>query len=257
MQTQAAFSAEQRVITNTRLGVRPVAPLTIDQYERAYARPLLAFCTFAADRPDAIIYESVSDQERNERAVILRTGRTVESREWRPDNRFLFRAEQIDDVARVYGRWMHLWDEARAEIATFVDAISEGSTYSRARLLAGVAALEAYWRTRLQFDEQGAKRKGSSLVGKLKMLRTHAAIPPMLIGATNANLNLLVAARNLYAHLDQTIVDVTDDEIDDQLMENCRRAAALLQACLLRDLDIEPTRAEGMFEEHLANWPLT
>jgi hypothetical protein len=256
MQTQAAHSAEQRVITSTRLGVRPAAPLTVEQFERAYARPLLAFCTLAADRPDAIIHEAVSDKERRERAVILRAGRTVEPREWQPDDRFLFRAEQIDDVARVYARWMDLWEEASVEIATFVDAISEGNTFSRARLLAGVAALEAYWRTRLQLDEQGQRRKGSSLIAKLKMLRDYAAIAPELIGATNANLKLIAAARNLYAHLDQTIVDLSDEEIDDYLVENCRRAAALLQACLLRDLEIPAAKAQGMFEEHLSNWPL-
>lgn len=256
MHTQAAFSAEQRVITGTRLNVRPSAPLTIAQFERSYGRPLLAFCTLAADRPDAIIHESVSDNERQERAVILRAGRTVEPREWRRDNRFLFRAEQLDDVARVYGRWMELWDEASVEIATFVDAISEGTTFSRARLLAGVAALEAYWRTRLRFDEHGKKRKGTSLVDKLKAIRAYTAIEPGLIGASNANLKLIAAARNLYAHLDQTIVQLTDEQIDDHLVENCRRGAALLQACLLRDLDIEPAKAHAMFEEHLVNWPL-
>lgn len=256
METEAAFSAEQRVTTSTHLGVRPHEPLTIDQYERAYARPLLAFTTFAADRPDAIIYESVSDKSRRELAVILRAGRTVEPREWRPDNRFLFRAEEIDDVVVTYGRWMELWEDASVEIATFVDAISEGSTFSRARLLAGAAALEAYWRTRLQINEHGRRRTGSSLVEKFKMLRTYAAIDPELIGATNANLKVLAAGRNLYSHLDQTIVKLTAEEIDDQLVENCRRASALLQACLLRDLDVEPAKAQAMFEKHLANWPL-
>lgn len=257
MQTTFTHGPEQRVVTSTRLGVRPAQPMTLDELERSYARPLLAFCTFAADRPDAIVHEAVSDKERREQAIILRSGRTVEPREWRPDNRFLFRAEQIDDVSRLYGRWMKLWDEASVEIATFVDAISEGNTYNRARLLAGVAALEAYWRTRLQFDEDGNKRKGSSLVDKLKMLRAYTAIDPNLIGATNANLRLLAAARNLYAHLDQTIVNLTDEQVDDHLLDNCRRAAALLQGCLLRDLNIEPPKAQAMFEEHLSNWPLS
>lgn len=257
METAAAFSAEQRVITSTRLGVRPTEPLTIAQYERAYARPLLAFSTLAADRPDAITHEVVSDKERQERAIILRAGRTVATREWKPDDRFLFRADEIDDVSRVYGRWMDLWDEAGVEIATFVDAISEGTTFSRARLLAGVAALEAYWRTRLRLDDQGKKRRGTSLIGKLKMVRDYAQVEPKLIGATNANLKLIAAARNLYAHLDQTIVDLSDDEIDDHLVENCRRAAALLQASLLRDLDVPPEQAQAMFERHLMNWPLT
>lgn len=72
METEAAFSAEQRIVTSTQLSVRPAEPLTVDAYERAYGRPLLAFCTFAADRPDAIIHESVSDKDRNERAVTAR-----------------------------------------------------------------------------------------------------------------------------------------------------------------------------------------
>lgn len=152
---------------------------------------------------------------------------------------------------------MDLWDEASVEIATFVDAISQGSTFSRARLLAAVAALEAYWRTRLKHDAHGNKRKGTSLVDKLKELRAYSAVDAALLGTSNANLKLMVAARNLYAHLDQEIVKLTDEQIDDHLVDNCRRAAALLQACLLRDFDIPPARAQAMFDEHLANWPLT
>jgi len=257
MQTTFTHGPEQRVVTTTRLGVRPAKRMTLRELERGYGRPLLAFSTFAADRPDAIIHEAISDKERREQAVILRSGRTVQPREWRPDNRFLFRAEQLDDVVRVYARWMELWDEASVEIATFVDVISEGNTYSRARLLAAVAALEAYWRTRLRFDEDGNKRKSSSLVDKLKMLRSYTAIDSDLIGSTNANLKVLAAARNLYAHLDQTIVNLTDEQIDDQLVDNCRRASALLQGCLLRDLYIEPPDAQAMFEKHLSNWPLS
>ncbi len=256
METQVAFSAEQRVVTDTQLGVRPAEPLTVAQLERRYARPLLAFSTLAADRPDAIIHESVSDAKRKEHAVILRAGRVERPRPWEPDARFLFRAEQIDDVARIYGRWMALWREASAEIATFVDALSEGNTFSRPRLLAGVAALEAYWRTRLSIDEHGAKRKGTGLFEKLKMLRTHAGVDPRVIGATNTNLKMLVAARNLYAHLSQVVVELPEGAIDDRLVENCRIAAALLQACLLRDLDVPPPDIAGMFKEHLASWPL-
>jgi hypothetical protein len=59
---------------------------------------LLAFCTFAANRRDAIMYESVSDMARKERAVNLRAGRTVDPHAWRHGNRFLFRAEQINYV---------------------------------------------------------------------------------------------------------------------------------------------------------------
>jgi len=219
MDTEVAFSAEQRVVTDTHLGVRPVEPLSIEQFERSYARPLLAFCTLAADRPDAIIYEAVSDRDRRERAVVLRAGRMVRPRPWEPDQSYLFRAEQIDGVARVYGRWMELWREASAEIATFVDALSEGNRFSRARLLASVVALEAYWRTRLSYDENGGKRKGTSLLDKLKMLRSHTGIDPGLIGATNANLTMLVAARNLYAHLAQSVVGLGADAIDDSLLE--------------------------------------
>jgi hypothetical protein len=156
----------------------------------------------------------------------------------------------------VYSRWIDLWDDASVEIATFVDAVSEGNTFSRARLLAGAAALEAYWRTRLQVDEHGNRRKGSSLLDKLKMLRDYAGIEPGLIGATNTNLKLIVAARNLYAHLDQNIVELSDEQIDDHLVENCRRASALLQACLLRDLEVDREDAEAIFEKHLLNWPL-
>jgi hypothetical protein len=251
-----AHSAEHHVVTDSRLGVRPVEPLTIAQFERRYARPLLAFCVLAADRPDAITYESVSDRDRGERAVVLRAGRTVQRREWRLDDRFLFRAEQIDDVAAIYRRWIDLWDEASPEIATFVDTLSEGNAFSRARLLAGVVALEAYWRTRLKGVLYGGKPRSTRLPDKLKQLRAHAGIDPTLIGVSNDNLKLLVGARNLYAHLAQTNVSLSEEEIDDRLVENSRRAAALMQACLLRDLGIEPPAIDKMFEEHLASWSL-
>lgn len=257
METAGNYGPDRQISTNSLLNVRPAQPTTLDQLHRAYGRPLLAFCTFAADRPDALLYETVSDKKRRKRAVILRSGRSVQSREWRPDSRFLFRAEQINDIAEIYGRWMDLWERSSAEIATFVDAISEGNTFSRARLLAAVAALEAYWRTRLKVNAEGTKTKGRSLLDKLKDLRTHAGIEPQLIGVTNANLKLIAAARNLYAHLDQTIITLSDEEIDDHLVANCRRSAALLQACLLRDLGIEPEKAQSMFEEHLSSWPLS
>jgi len=249
--------AEWRVRIQTQLAVRPAEPMTVAAFERRFARPLLAFTVLAADRPDAITHEAVSDTKRCERAVILRMGRSVTPREWRPDDRFLFRAEQIDDVADIYGRWMALWEEAGPEVATFVDAVNEGSTYSRARLLASVVALEAYWRTRLrQPTSPGQKPQSLSLTDKLKALRDHSGVDTARIGGTNKNLKLLVAGRNLYAHLNQTLVEVSDEEIDDGLVDNCRRATALMQACLLHDLGVLPKRINEMFAEHLASWPL-
>ena len=173
--------------------------------------------------------------------------------DWRPDGRFLFRAEQIVDVSEIYGRWLALWEQAAPEIATFVDAITEGSSYSRARLLASVVALEGYWCTRRP-PTPGNRPK---LLDKLIALRAHSGVADKQIGATDDNLQLLVAARNLYAHLDQHHVALTDEEIDDELLPNCRRATALMQACLLRDLGITPTQITAMFDEHHAAWPLS
>lgn len=133
-----------RVRTGTQLAARPAVPTTLGALERRFSRSFLAFAVVATGRPDATTMEAVSDAERGERAVILRMGRSVIPREWRPDGRFLFRAEQISDVAETYGRWIVLWQEAAPEIATFVDAVTEGSTYSRARLLASAVALEGH-----------------------------------------------------------------------------------------------------------------
>jgi hypothetical protein len=257
MSTEAAHAAEQHVRTDTRLRVRPARPMTVGALERRFARPLLAFSVLAADRPDAITYEAVSDADRRERAVILRAGRMVTPRPWQPDSRFLFRAEQIADIAETYTRWIALWDEAGPEIATFVDTVNDGSTYSRARLLASVVTLEAYWRTRLHRPTSpGQKRQRLSLTKKLKALRDHSGVDPARIGGTNKDLKLLVAGRNLYAHLSQTLVELCDEEIDDGLVDNCRRATALIQACLLHDLGVPPERINEMFAKHLASWPL-
>ena len=252
MEYDAGRIADWRIRTGTQLAARPAAPTTLAALQRRFGRPLLAFTTLAADRPDAIIWEAVSDADRRECAVILRMGRSVTAREWRPDGRFLFRAEQIDDVARTYERWIKLWDDAAPEIATFLDAVSEGNSYGRARLLASVVALEGYWRTRRPPTVQ----KRPNLFDKLKALRDYSASDPSQIAATDANLKLLVAARNLYAHLDQRWVSLSDEEIDDELLPNCRRATALMQACLLRDLGVTPGRISAMFAEHHASWPL-
>ncbi len=257
MSTEAARSAEQRVRTDTYLGVKPAEPMTVGALERRFARPLLAFSVLAADRPAAITHEAVSDADRRERVVILRAGQMVQPRPWQPDTRFLFRAEQIADVAETYARWVALWEEAGPEIATFVDTVNEGSTYSRARLLASVVALEAYWRTRLRRKTSpGQKPQRLNLTEKLKALRDHSGVDPGRIGCTNMKLKLLVAARNLYAHLDQAVVHLSDEEIDDGLVDNCRRATALMQAALLRDLGVLPECIDEMFAEHLASWPL-
>lgn len=252
MDSQYGRIADWCVRTGTQLAARPSVPTTLAVLERRFARPLLAFSVLAADRPDAITMETVSDAERRERAVVLRMGRSATAREWRPDGRFLFRAEQIKDVSDIYGRWLALWNLAAPEIATFVDAITEGNTYSRARLLASVVALEGYWRTRKP-PTAGDKPK---LLDKLIALRGHSGVAEQQIGATDDNLKLLVAARNLYAHLDQHHVSLSDEEIDDELLPNCRRATALMQACLLRDLGLAPKAISEMFAEHHAAWPL-
>lgn len=140
----------------------------------------------------------------------------------------------------------------RGRSRRFVDAITEGNTYSRARLLASVVALEGYWRTRKP-PTAGNKPK---LLDKLIALRGHSGVVEQQIGATDDNLKLLVAARNLYAHLDQHHVSLSDEEIDDELLPNCRRATALMQACLLRDLGLTPNAISEMFAEHHAAWPL-
>ena len=252
MEQDGGRIAEWRIRTGTQLAARPAAPMTLSALERRFARPLLAFTTLAAARPDAITWEAVSDLDRRERAVILRMGRSVTAREWRPDGRFLFRAEQIDDVAQTYERWIELWEDAGPEIATFVDAVSEGNSHGRARLLASVVALEGYWRTR----RPPTVKTRPNLLDKLKALRDYSTPDAGQIAAKDENLKLLVAARNLYAHLDQRWVSLSDDEIDDELLPNCRRATALMQTCLLRDLGISPDRISAMFAEHHASWPL-
>ncbi len=135
------------------------------------------------------------------------------------------------DVSEIYGRWLALWSEAGPEIATFADAVTEGNTYSRARLLASVVALEGYWRTRKP-PTAGNKPK---LLDKLIALRKHSGVVEEQIGATDDNLKLLVAARNLYAHLDQTRVALR--------RRDRRRATAQLQARNGTDAGVPASRS--------------
>lgn len=48
------------------------------------------------------------------------------------------------------------------------------------------------------------------------------------------------------------MVALSYEEIDDALLDNCPRATALLQSCLLRDLGVPSARIEKMFAKHLA-----
>jgi len=249
MDSSGPQSPVASISTSMSVSLNPNRPQRLAELERLFAHPILALMTVAADRPDVLTSEIVRNPEADERAIVLHAGPTVESREWRPDHRFLFRAEDLDDVSASLRRWFRLWRKVAPAIEMLVDSINQGTLFSPARLLAVVAAAEAYHR--------GQLGGGGSLEAKLKALRAYGGVDMDISGCTNANLRLVVASRNWYSHLDPRIPGFSRGDIEDSQMESTRRTAALLQACLLRNLGVRKSERQRLFEDHYRAWPLS
>lgn len=79
--------------------VDPRVPLTMHQYQARYALPLVAFTSFASDRPDVITREIYRDPEERTVVEVWRVGATIEPEEWNPvpGRRFLVHANDLVD----------------------------------------------------------------------------------------------------------------------------------------------------------------
>lgn len=111
-----------------------------------------------------------------------------------------------------------------------------------------VTALEGYCKAK-------TGKKGQSFLKTFERLRRHAELDPELIGCRDDQLELLWHARNYYTHLGPQ-GGYSAAQLEEGLVDCCRIATALMQACLLRDLGFSPADATAVFEKHYKAWPL-
>lgn len=228
--------------TAQKVTVHRRRPCRIDVFKRDYILPLLALTAFAADRPDGVIDEIYFDPDNRKRVEVWRAGRHARPRDWHPKG-FLLRAHQLPDFALSIRRWWRLYEKVRPALGIFGDHINEGSVFSRSRLLTVHTAVSAY------SDMRHGHRR-------LRKLRDYAGVPNDITGCSNDALALFGASRNYFAHLGKSQSRFSIAEMEDGALQSTRRAAALMQACLLRELGFKPRQAGELLRDHYANWPL-
>jgi hypothetical protein len=249
MNTEWAIAPEWSIRTGTDVIVKPKRPAKLDVLYRTGAAPLLSLIVVAGDRPDSITSEIVGDAKSGRRARVLRSGEVVSPREWRPDNAHLFTAAQLPDFGTAVERWFAIWAATEPALGTFAEAINAGDTYSPSRFLQMVTAVESYGR-------RWRKDKGT-LLELLGGLRAYAGLPARSTGCTQRNMKLIVASRNFHAHLlDQPNYGFSIELVQLTTFESTRRATALMQACILRELGFSARATRKMLDEHYRNWPI-
>jgi len=166
-------------------------PLTVEDYADRFGHPLLAFIGFAADAPEHLVRESYFNPESKLGIVVMRAGLGAELPAWRPrDERFLFRAEHLDDLPQALANWFAVWRATAPALALFYDAIAEGSRYSAPRFLTLFSAAEGYY-----------KSIDASAPWKIDRIAERADVAERLTGATVDALRLIGVSRNYHAHL--------------------------------------------------------
>ncbi len=138
-------------------------------------------------------------------------------------------------------RWWVLHEEVWPALGVFASHITEGNTYSPARLLILYSALEAYAKVR-----HGHKN--------FRKLRQYAGIKGEVIGATNPALDLLGASRGYFAYLKAPSETYTLADVENEMLPSTRRGSGLMQACLLRELGFAPSKIEGLLGGHYKGW---
>lgn len=249
MQTETSFSPENSIRTKLRVHIKPHDPMALGDLERHYLRPMMAFTTITATRWDTPSMETLYNEDTKELVRVLHAGHTVEPRDWRPgDGRYLFLAEDCADIGALIERWFEVDRDASMPLRAFGETYRDGNSYNQGRLIGLVTALEGYCDARLG-------KTGSSFFETFKLLRDHAGLDDELISCRDDQLKLLWRARNYFTHLGAR-GGYSPSQLERSLLDCCRIAAALLQACLLRDLGFSTEAATALFENHYRSWPL-
>jgi hypothetical protein len=241
--TGTAYAPDWSVTTWQTLIVDPAAPLTIAEFHRRFGEPLRALATVASDRPDSLTNETMIDPQTGRSYEVWREGPQVAPRPWRPNDGYLFQAHDLPDFAAGIRAWWKLHEQIYPALGVFAQHIEDGNTYSPARLLTVYSALETYCRMR-----HGSK--------DLRRMRTYAGVPNAVTGCTNDALDLLGFCRGYFMHFTRPQTRFTPGDADAGAFPSIRRASALMQACLLRDLGLDAASVEARLNAHYANWPI-
>jgi hypothetical protein len=231
-----SLRSRQQVVVEARRSLR------MEVFSRQYAMPLVALTAFAADRPDSILKEEYIHSKRQQRVEVWRAGTSMESPEWRP-NALLFYADTLPDFRLAIIRWWRLYARVRPALGIFGDYINDGSAFSPSRLITLHTAITGYTDARHGYRD-------------LRKLRSFARVPNEATGCSNHALGLFGAARDYFAHLGSPGQKFSVDDLEGGTLLATRRAAALMQAALLRELGFTKSRAADLLRRHYVNWPL-
>lgn len=243
--TAWAYAPDWSIKTWLDFVVRPNRAKTLDQAHHDFAQPLLAFMHFASDRPDSITREVLWNLDARRRIEVIRQGARVIPRAWRPlPGHYLFQRDDLPDLPRAIRRWWKLHQQVQPSLGLFAEHIAHGNVFSPSRLLTLYTSLEKYARTRFE-----AK-------GEFKELRSYGGVPSALTGCTNEALKLLGASRGYFAHAETKGDRYTADQIHENALESTRRASALMQSCLLREIGLRKNARIDLMQRHYANWPI-
>src|SRR5205085_507913 len=77
-----------------------------------------------------------------------------------------------------------------------------------------------------------------------RKLREFAGVPNSFTGCTNDALSLLGTSRKYFAHIGHTGQKYTLKDVQEGAVPSTRRASALMQACLLRELSFDTPEIE-------------
>jgi hypothetical protein len=239
----STYAADWSMRTRQLMGVTLETACSLSDLHRQFAQPLLAFTHFVSDRPDSLTHETLHEPKADRYVAVLRQGPVVTPREWRPTDGYLFHADGLRDFSESMNRWWTLHDEVWPALGVFASHVTDGNTYSPARLLLLYSALEAYSKVR-----HGHK--------DFRKLRQYAGIQGAVIGATNTALDLLGASRGYFSHLKAPSKTYSLADVENALLPSTRRGSGLMQACLLRELGFEPSEIETMLARHYKGWAI-
>jgi hypothetical protein len=240
----ATTSADWSVGTWQQMDVAPVQPVTLGESWRRFANPLLNLLSLASDRPDGVVLEKLVHPDERRVVEVWRQGQTVRPREWRLGSDHLFQAADLNDFAGAIRRWWALDEQLRPALGLFADHINQGRSYSSGRFLALFTAMEVYRRERHNNK-------------KLPAMQEYAGVSTDATGCTKEAIALIGATRTYLAHLSAPRNSPPPDEIEDNILLSTRRLSALMQACLMRDLDFSASEIEKKLSGHHGRWPLS
>ena len=229
--------------TDVRAAVAVEEAQTARELRRNYGTPVECLMVLATGIPDRISFEAVADAAER-RAVLVREGPLAVRLEWLRGRPPLFIAEDLPDFQSSLRGWFELYAKAGRAIGLFADSVCEGNVYSPSRLLTVYAALEGYQRECVPGRD------------RLSRLCAHAGVDRALIGCSSANIALLGAARAYHAHLRYDDARFSVEQVEDGTFPSIRRATALMQACLLRDIGFDVADTERRLAAHYAAWPI-